>query len=178
MSTYIEIPNEIYEILKKISARIGKDPTTLVIESVIKNLDPGNRVEIYLRLHEKYLREAEELVAKEDLVQASEKYWGAVTSILDAIGELRGWDHYSHRDYNIIIENLYEETEDRDLLIDFSMVERLHSNFYHNFMKKSTFEYHREHATRLIEKLKKILTRIMSETNKKVYLPNYSEYDK
>lgn len=39
---------------------------------------------------EKYLLDAEELYAKGDLVQAGEKYWGAVTALLSAIAERRG----------------------------------------------------------------------------------------
>ncbi len=157
VSTCIEIPSEVYEVLRKASIKSNKNLVTMVIESILKSLDSRSRVEIYMKLCEKYLRDAEELAAKEDFVQASEKYWGAVTSILNAIGELRNWDHYTHRDYNIIIENLYEETGDKDLLTDFGMAERLHSNFYHNFMRKSAFEYHREHVLRLIEKLRKMV---------------------
>ncbi len=156
MNAYIEIPSEVYEALRRASIRSGKDPATMVIESILKSLDPKSRIEIYMKLYERYLKDAEELTAKGDFVQASEKYWGAVTAILNAIGEIRGWDHYTHRDYNVIIENLYEETGDKDLLADFSIAERLHSNIYHNFMRKSTFEYHRERVLRLIEKLRKI----------------------
>ena len=156
MNAYIEIPSEVYEALRRAFIRSGKDPATMAIESILKSLDPKSRIEIYMKLYERYLKDAEELTAKGDFVQASEKYWGAVTAILNAIGEIRGWDHYTHRDYNVIIENLYEETGDKDLLADFSIVERLHSNFYHNFMRKSAFEYHRERVLRLIEKLRKI----------------------
>ncbi len=123
MNTDIEMPSEVYGALKRASIKSGKDPATIVIEGILKSLDPMSRVEIYMRLYERYLRDAEELIAKGDLVQAGEKYWGAVTAILNAIGEIRGWDHYTHRDYNIIIENLYEETRDKDLLLGFSMAE-------------------------------------------------------
>ncbi len=140
MNTHIEIPNGVYEALEKASIKSGKDPATMVIETILKSLDPKSRVEIYMKLYERYLRDVEELTTKKDLVQASEKYWEAVTAILNAIGEIRGWDHYTHRDYNVIIENLYEETGDKDLLADFSIAERLHSNFYHNFMRKSAFD--------------------------------------
>jgi hypothetical protein len=156
MNAYIEIPSEVYKALRRASIRNGKDLATMVIESILKSLDPKSRIEIYMKLYERYLKDAEELTAKGDFVQASEKYWGAVTAILNAIGEIRGWDHYTHRDYNVIIENLYEETGDKDLLADFSIAERLHSNFYHNFMRKSAFGYHRERVSRLIEKLRKI----------------------
>jgi hypothetical protein len=44
----------------------------------------------WMRLHERYLREAEELYASGDLAQAGEKYWGAVTALINAIAERRG----------------------------------------------------------------------------------------
>ncbi|WP_243675036.1 hypothetical protein [Vulcanisaeta distributa] len=37
--------------------------------------------------------------------------------------ELRNWDHYNHRDYDVIIERLYEEIKDKPILIDFRTAE-------------------------------------------------------
>ena len=39
------------------------------------------------------------------------------------------------------------------------MVERLHANFYHNFMSKEGFEVHREAVLRLIGRLKELIGR-------------------
>jgi recombinational DNA repair protein (RecF pathway) len=85
-----------------------------------------------MRLHERYLREAEKLYASGDLAQAGEKYWGAVTALINAIAERRGWSHYSHRDYAEVIERLSEELKE-PLGRLFASVERLHANYYHNF---------------------------------------------
>lgn len=63
INTHIEILSEVYEALRKASTRSGKDPATIVIESILKSLDPKSRVEIYMRLYERYLRDAEELTA-------------------------------------------------------------------------------------------------------------------
>ncbi|MEM1568320.1 MAG: PaREP1 family protein [Thermofilaceae archaeon] len=86
-----------------------------------------------------YLAEAEELYSKGDLPQAGEKYWGAVTALLNAIAETCGVPHYSHRDYAELVDRLYEETEDRELVVWFRMAEGLYANFYHNFMDKEEF---------------------------------------
>ncbi|MGC9171225.1 MAG: PaREP1 family protein, partial [Thermoproteus sp.] len=128
-----------------------------LIELVAARLDPPQRVEAYLALHEKYLREAEELYRKGDLAQAGEKYWGAVAALLNALAEKRGWEHYSHRDYAVAIDRLYEETKDRELVVGFSLAERLHANYHHNFMGKDGFELHREAVLRLVERLRKFL---------------------
>ncbi|MDT7971178.1 MAG: PaREP1 family protein [Vulcanisaeta sp.] len=119
--------------------------------------DPKKNVSVYLELHEKFLKEAEEEYAKGDLVQASEKLWGSVASLLNAIAEVRGWEHSSHRDYQIIVENLFKETGDRELSICFDAAEKLHANFYHNFLSKDGFEARRDCVFKLINKLKEFV---------------------
>ncbi len=37
------------------------------------------------------------------------------------------------------------------------MAERLHANFYHNFMGKEEFEVHRQAALELIERLRAVI---------------------
>ncbi len=110
-----------------------------------------------MKLHEKYLNEAEELFDKGDLMQANEKYWGAVTALLNAIGEERGLPHYSHRDYSVITDKLYSESNDKELVIGFRLAEGLHANFYHNFMSREEFQLHREAVVNLVRKLKSML---------------------
>ena len=109
-----------------------------------------------MKLHERYLRDAEELYAEGDLIQAGEKYWGAVTALLNAIGEKRGWSHYTHRDYAEIVERLSEELKE-PLGRLFAGVERLHANYYHNFSTRVNFEAHREDALKLMRKLRSLM---------------------
>lgn len=58
-----------------------------VLKGLNKDIDP---VEHYRVLSEKYLTEARELLKKGDLVQASEKFWGAPALAVKSIGEKRG----------------------------------------------------------------------------------------
>jgi len=149
------ISSPVAEVLRKAAG--GRDVEEFLLELVASRLDPSERIDVYLALHEKYLREAESLYEIGDLAQAGEKYWGAVTALLNAIAEKRGMPHYSHRDYAVIIEALYAETKDKELLVGFSLAERLHANFYHNFMKRESFELHRDAVLKLVEKLKRFL---------------------
>ena len=143
------------EILKKLAK--DKDIEEFIVEKVSKDLDPSERIELYINLYEKYLKEAEDFYKKGDLVQAGEKFWGALTALLNAIAEKRGLPHYSHRDYAVIIDVLYRETKDRDLVVGFSLAERLHANFYHNFMSKDQFDLHRKEVLKLIKKLREMI---------------------
>jgi hypothetical protein len=43
-------------------------------------------------------------------------------------------------------------------VINFSLAERLHANFYHNFLTPQGFQLHREAVLTLIQKLKKLVT--------------------
>jgi len=81
----------------------------VILERVVSDVDPNVKVNVCLRLHAKYLREAEGLYAEGNLAQASEKHWGAVTALINAIGEARGWRHYTHRDCAEVVERLSEE---------------------------------------------------------------------
>jgi len=131
-----------------------KDVELFLAELVAERLDPPNRVKVYVELAERYLAEAEELYARGDLLQAGEKYWGAVAALLNAVAEKRRRPHYTHRDYAVLIDELYEETGDRELVVWFSMAERLHANF---FMGKRQFDLHREAVLKLVEKLKALV---------------------
>ena len=150
-----EVSEEVFALVTVVAKRKGKTVDGLILEYVAKDVDPGVRIEVYMKLHERYLREAEELYASGDLTQAGEKYWGAVTALINAIAERRGWSHYSHRDYAEVIERLSEELKE-PLGRLFASVERLHANYYHNFLTKVNFDAHREDALKLIRRLKAI----------------------
>lgn len=151
----IVISRPVAELLRKVAG--DRDPELFLADLLVDKLDPPRRVELYVELSEKYMAEAEELYAKGDLLQAGEKYWGAVAALLNAVAEKRGVPHYSHRDYAVLMNRLYGKTKDRELVVNFAMAERLHANFYHNFMDKEEFDLHREAVLKLVEKLKKIL---------------------
>ncbi|WP_054853579.1 PaREP1 family protein [Vulcanisaeta distributa] len=146
----------IAELLRELAG--GRDIEEFIIDIVTERLDPPRKFEVYLKLSEDYLKAADELYNKGDLAQAGEKYWGgAVTALLNAIAEQRDWEHYSHRDYDVIIGRLYKETKDKSILTNFSMAERLHTNFHHKFMDRKEFEAHRKAVFELIGKLREFL---------------------
>ena len=153
----IEVSKEVYELLIEIARRKGKSVEEVIVESVVRILDPRARIEVYIKLHEKHLREAEELYSKGDLAQAGEKYWGALTALLNVVGEREKLPHYTHRDLREIVEYLTEKMRDPDYSRLFSSAEALHANFYHNFMSRLSFEAHRSDAIKLIQKIKEFL---------------------
>ena len=77
------------------------------------------------------LTHAEEQLEAGDLVQASEKGWGAVAHYLKAVAKQRGWRNDSHREIFTIKDRLASETDDPDRLnLLFNSIRSLHQNFY------------------------------------------------
>ncbi len=153
----LELPREVVEILKRLALKKGKPIEELILDAVARELDPRLRIEVYLKLFEKYLADAEELYRKGDLAQAGEKYWGAVTALLSAIAEKRGLPHYTHRDFWEVVEVIVEETRNPDYSTLFSLAEKLHANFYHSFLRKEPFDKHREGVLKLVDMLRKLV---------------------
>jgi len=85
----IILPEKIEKKLKEESERTGASEEELVLEALSKilkePLDPETKVEIHLKLLEKYMKDAESFLLKKDYVQASEKAWGAASQIVKAL---------------------------------------------------------------------------------------------
>lgn len=87
----------------------------------------NEHVTITLRL----LEHADEQLRLGDLVQASEKGWGAAAHYLKAVAKQRGWRNESHRDFFTIKNRLARETDEPDRLnLLFTATRSLHQNFY------------------------------------------------
>lgn len=79
-----------------------------------------------------FLAQARRELDQGDLVQASEKLWGAAAQMVKAVAERHGWPHHSHRDLYLVVRNCVQETRDEDLRRLFALANDLHQNFYEN----------------------------------------------
>jgi len=113
--------------------------------------------EHYLDLNRKYIREAEEFLAKGDPVQASEKLWGAAAEIVKAIAAKRGANLRSHRDLWEFVDKLADELADPDIVRFFSIANALHQNFYEAWMPLSAVRKDMEVVKQLNEKLETLV---------------------
>ena len=68
-----------------------------------------------------------------DLIQASEKAWGAAAQFLKALAIQRGWRHGSHYLLKRTTDELTDETGNPEIESLFGIGERLHANFYEAF---------------------------------------------
>lgn len=78
-----------------------------------------------------FLAHAQVELDRGDLLQASEKAWGALAHYVKAIAKNRGWSNRSHADVVEIAQGLVEATQHpAKQMSNFLSVRSLHGNFY------------------------------------------------
>ncbi len=114
------IAGSIYQRLKEEAERRGAAVDEVAVELLERvlgaSLDPPERAEFHRSLAEMFLREAEELLARGDYVQASEKAWGAAAQMVKAVAAKKGKELKSHGDlWRFVLEVAGENDELRRL---------------------------------------------------------------
>ena len=69
-----------------------------------------------------------------DLLQASEKAWGAAAHQVKAIAQNRGWTHGGHADLFRAVGNIADETGQPEINGLFREASSLHTNFYEGWL--------------------------------------------
>ena len=105
-------------------------------------------------LNGKFLKDAKELLKKQDYVQASEKLWGATAQIIKAIAFKRGKTLRSHEAISRYIVELSKEINDKSILTYFSVANGLHQNFYEDWLAPEILIEGAKDIEKLIKKLK------------------------
>ena len=111
-----------------------------------------------------YIDTSRELIAKaqvaltqDDLLQASEKGWGAAAQMVKGIAEKRGWRHDGHREHYQIVNRLAGEASDRQLRVLFNSASALHSNFYEQWMPRQMIDDSLTEVRGFLSKLENLL---------------------
>ena len=152
----LEMPEKMFARLKERAKSEEKPIEESVLDVLLDQLggDPETKAEVYLKLCEKYFQQAEELLAKEDYVQASEKAWGAASQIIKALAAWRDEELRSHRDLQFYVGKLRRETGDAELSKLWMSAASLHQNFYEAWLPPETVKDGVENVKILIEKVK------------------------
>ena len=95
----------------------------------------------YAEMSRDYMSRADDYLWRGDLVQASEKSWGAAACALKFIAEQRGWQHKSHSLLFDISDQLADELSRTDLHDMFLAAKSMHQNFYENWEPEEGVEY-------------------------------------
>jgi len=112
--------------------------------------------EDYSQVSKELLEKASQALREGDLIQASEKGWGAAAQMTKAIAEKRGWDHRSHRALFQVIDQIVQEAGDPRIRDLFQIANSLHTNFYEHWMTSSHVEGGLERIRELVERLERI----------------------
>ena len=108
----------------------------------------------HVTITESMLEHAEERLQAGDLVQASEKGWGAMAHYLKAVAKQRGWRNESHRDFFTIENRLARETDNPDRLHALFLSARsLHQNFYEPLFSTEQVKVGIDSAKEFVESL-------------------------
>ena len=111
----------------------------------------------HIETSRRFIQHADLMLDEGDLLQASEKAWGATAHRLKAIAHRRNLRHSSHRDYYMIIDLLRNEADDpEELILCFKSADRLHGNFYNDFMPASAVRDDVENVQALLAMLENI----------------------
>lgn len=105
----------------------------------------------------RYLKEAEELLLKQDYPQASEKFWGAFAEIIKAIASKHRVKLGTHKSIAQYASKLHNEHPELKLIDAFKHAESLHINFYEDHLPEDHIRISADVIKRTIPNLKYLL---------------------
>ena len=112
------------------------------------------RTDFHIETAADFLARAHAYLANDELLQASEKGWGAAAQAVKTVAEARGWNHNGHRQLHQTVRRLVEETGQRDLRDRFNAANTLHANFYDGFLEAEDISENLERVELLVEQLR------------------------
>ena len=115
------------------------------------------RAEYHTDTADEFLTKARAYLAEGDLLQASEKGWGAAARMVKAVAETRGWRHTSHGDLYRVVNRVANELEDQPLRKLFISANSLHENFYEGPMPEEFIAEALDDVQEIMTRLKAIL---------------------
>ncbi len=97
-----------------------------------------------------FLAASDREFAAGDVLQASEKLWGAAAHAIMAVAKQRGLDHGTHRTLISAARQIADEMDDNELRLGISAARHFHSNFYNKTMEPEDVDYDRPLVHRFV----------------------------
>ena len=91
---------------------------------------PASPPERYTAISQHLLRQAQSELAKGDILQASEKAWGATAHAIKSACQRLGWNHHAHDHLRIAASYIVTELDRDDLERAFAHLDSVHINYY------------------------------------------------
>ena len=109
--------------------------------------------EKHTRLAEKLMHDASREIAEGELVQGSEKLWGAASQALQAYCSNHGMRHGKYAQRRHAALALADERGDDSIRLAFDLAESCHANFYHDWMEQEDLDSHVADLRTFVEKI-------------------------
>ena len=112
-------------------------------------------------ISDRFLDHAEAEFERGDMLQASEKAWGATAHYVKSVAKARGWPDGSHRDIADNARRLIDLTPDPDGAREkFALINMLHVNFYEEALDSRDVELGIRDARALIDAMREVESRL------------------
>ena len=114
---------------------------------------PETHQQKHTRLAWQLLNQADHEIMAGDLLQSSEKLWGATSHALKALCESRGWRHSKYAQLEYAAKQLAKERDDDSIRLAYRVAEICHANFSYDWMEFEDVDENRIIVRRLVEKI-------------------------
>ena len=119
-------------------------------------------IDEHLRTALLFLEHSDREFAAGDELQGSEKLWGAASQSVMAFCKQRDWNFGKSNARKAAVQRLADEYGEPLLVSDFSVADKFHANFYHNFMEDEDIQRDRALVHRFVRRVVS-LTRMESD---------------
>jgi hypothetical protein len=109
--------------------------------------------EEYIVASRELLAKAVEAAAQHDLLEASEKGWGAAAQMVKGLAENRGWGRYGDRQLYQAVNRLVHESSDGQLGALFTAASGLYDNFSQAWMPQEMVWENLDRIKQFLDKL-------------------------
>ena len=109
--------------------------------------------EEHVQTAQEFLVKSDGYFAEGDVLQGSEKLWGAAAHAVMAVAQQRGWKYGNHYTLRETALRLADELEDERISLGLGVAEKFHANFYHEFMEDSELDMNRPLAKRFVARM-------------------------
>ena len=93
-----------------------------------------NPPETYANQSREFIALAHQELEQGDLLQASEKAWGAAAAAIKAVAEMRGWQHYAHTLIRAAAWRISREHHRPQIMGMIARANDLHQNYYEYYL--------------------------------------------
>ena len=110
----------------------------------------------YAAISQRLLRQAQEELDADDLIQASEKAWGAAAHAVKAVAEKWGWYHQGHFRLNAAVDYISFERNRQDLNDLYLHPNLMHFNYYEHELAEDKVQIAINATRTFVEEMEKI----------------------